>query len=354
MIFDMDYRPEDLDLAAFDPIEILEPAIFGADEAKNQFAESRNTASQEPVSMMELRHLRSFLVVAEELNFNRASRRLYLSQPGLTAQIQRLESDLGVPLFVRGSRTALTVAGTLLVEEAKQTLARAATARERVLRASRGEIGRLRIGFVSTAALEIVPSFTYEFRRRFPGITLDLIRRATNCQVNDLLTGNLDVGFVRLPVEKEELTLAKIHSEPFVVILREGHPLATKDNFSLKSLTNSDLVAYERAGAPGFFDSILKGCRNAGFTPKNIHEVRNMSTAVALVAAGEGVAIVPRSVALAQAKGITVRPVPEIAHASEIAIAKRTSANSAVGDAFYEFATQPQRLANGMTLRTTS
>ena len=137
---------------------------------------------------MELRNLESFVAVAEQLSFVRAAERLHLSQPALSAQIQKLEEEIGVQLLFRNKRTVrLTDAGRVFLAEAHATLARAQQAVERAQKADRGEIGRLRIGFVSSAALAIVPAIAVVFRRQFPGVTLDLMNLRTNSQLKNLV-----------------------------------------------------------------------------------------------------------------------------------------------------------------------
>lgn len=293
---------------------------------------------------MELRHLRSFLAVAEALSFVRASERLHLSQPALTAQIQQLEEELGLLLFIRNKRSVrLSDAGVVFVDEARETLARAAKAIERVRKASLGEIGQLRIGFVSSAALEIVPKIVVAFQTRYPLVELDLINLRSSTQLEQLSANGLDVGFVRLPVNYKGLDFLPIHKEPFVVVLPVHHGLATKSKFSLGDLREERFVAYGRKWAPGFFDQIVSLCSAAGFTPNIVQETGEMYTAIALVAAGQGVAILPRSVVLAQGRGVVVKNLPG-ALRSEIAIAVKEGQQSRLVGNFISLARRPKIL----------
>lgn len=272
---------------------------------------------------MEFRHLKSFLAVAEALSFVRASEKLHLSQPALTAQIQNLEEELGLKLFLRNKRSVhLTDAGVVFVEEARETLARAAKAIERVQKASRGEVGQLRIGFVSSAALEIVPAIAVAFRKRYPLVELDLMNLRTSTQLEQLSAKTLDIGFVRLPADRKGLEFTRIHKEPFVAILPEQHALNGKKTFSLDDLQEERFVTYGRKWAPGFFDQTISICSAFGFTPNIVQETGEMHTAIALVAAGQGVAILPRSVVLAQGRGIVMKNI-STAIRSEIAIVTR-------------------------------
>jgi DNA-binding transcriptional LysR family regulator len=266
--------------------------------------------------VIELKHLASFVAVADHLSFVRAARQLHISQPALTAQIHNLEEELGVQLFTRNRRmVSLTEVGNIFLTEARATLNRAALAVERARRAARGEIGRLTIGFVSCAALEIVTRIVIAFRKKNPDVSLELINLATASQIKGLIGKSIDIGFLRLPLSHEDLKITVIHREGFVIVLPRGHRLA--------QLQNEPFVAYSRRWAPGFFDSVVQLCTREGFSPNIVQETAEMYTAVALVAAGAGVAILPRSVALAQSARIAMKLLPLSIGVSEIAIATR-------------------------------
>ena len=179
---------------------------------------------------MELRHLRSFLAVADTLNFGRAAERLHLSQPALSLQIRSLEEAIGVRLLERNRRkTTLTPAGVLFREDATDVLTRVDRAMHHARLAASGQVGSLRIGFISTAAREIVPSIVREFREAHPDVDLWLRNILTMDQVRLLEAGTLDLGFLRLPVEGHpELDIVTVHEEPFVLILPLSHRLAKK------------------------------------------------------------------------------------------------------------------------------
>jgi DNA-binding transcriptional LysR family regulator len=290
---------------------------------------------------MELKHLTSFIAVAEQLSFVRAADRLYLSQPALTGQIQRLEEDLGVQLLTRNRRSVkLTDAGKVFLVEARATLLRARQAADRAQKAARGEIGRLRIGFVSSAALEIVPGIVVAFRKQHPDITLDLMSLRTVSQINKLISKTLDVGFLRLPLSNEQLRTTVIHREPFVLVLPKGHPRSRDKQVRIAHLRNEKFVAYGRRWAPGFFDSVTQMCVKQGFSPNIVQETGEMYTAIALIAAGVGVAILPKSVVLAQSKNIVMKPLAGSIPVSEIAIATRAGNNSLIVRSFIELAAE--------------
>jgi DNA-binding transcriptional LysR family regulator len=288
---------------------------------------------------MELKNLKSFVAVAEQLSFIRGARLLHISQSALSEQIQKLEEELGVPLLIRDRRSVkLTAAGIVFLAEARATLERAKQAVERVQKAARGEIGRLRIGFVSSAALEIVPGIVVAFRSQFPAVSLDLTNLRTSSQVKGLISGSIDVGFVRLPLSHDQLTIRVVHREPFVVVLPHGHSLANETQIRLVQLQNEQFVAYARRWAPGFYDAVIQMCTRQGFSPEIIQETGEMYTAIALVAAGAGIAILPRSVVLAQSRNVVMKPLPSSAGLSEIAIAVRRFDNSSLVESFIQAA----------------
>jgi DNA-binding transcriptional LysR family regulator len=287
---------------------------------------------------MELKHLVSFIAVAEQLSFVRAARQIHLSQPALSGQIQRLEEELGVTLLERNRRSVkLTDAGRVFLAEARLTLKAAEQAAERARSAARGEVGRLRIAFVSSAALEIVPELVLAFRKQHPGVRLELTNLRTVSQVKSLLQETLDVGLVRMPLEHPRLKIQAVHREPFVIVLPRDHPRARR-KVSLADLREEGFIAYGRRWAPGFYDAVIGMCRAAGYSPRIVQETAEMYTAIALVAAGAGVAVLPRSVVLAQSARVVMKPLPETAGVSEIAIATRANEPSALVTSFVSFA----------------
>ena len=284
---------------------------------------------------MELKSLRSFVTVAEQLSFIRSARLLHLSQSALTEQIKKLEEELGVLLLIRDRRSVkLTQAGLVFLAEARATLTRARQAAERVQKAARGEMGKLRIGFVSSAALEIVPGIVVAFRTQFPGVTLDLMNLRTSSQIKALMTGSIDIGFLRLPLSNDGLAIRVIHREPFVLVLPGDHRLAHEPNVRLDQVQHEKFVAYGRRWAPGFYDAVIQMCTRDGFSPEIVQETGEMYTAAALVAAGVGIAILPRSVVLAQPRNVVLKELPSSAGSSEIAIAVRTLDNSSLIESF--------------------
>jgi DNA-binding transcriptional LysR family regulator len=275
---------------------------------------------------MELRHLKSFLAVADTLNFTRAATLLHLSQPALTAHVQQLEAELGIQLFLRNRRSvALTPAGESLHRDAASILHLLRDAELRAQRISRGEAGHLRIGFVASAAIDLVPSIVLAFRRQYPQVTLELMNVRSSDQITQLEDGRLDAGFLRLPIPHKLLHITPIHKEPFVLAAPPGHPLATMPEFHPRDAQSAEFLAYARRWAPGFFDLWSGIFERAGFTPHIIQETGEMSTLLALVSAGAGVAVVPRGLAAGSGQKIVMRALPPRSPLSEIGFAIRAA-----------------------------
>jgi len=280
---------------------------------------------------MEFRQIKSFLALAESLSFTKASQQIYLTQPALSTQIRNLERELGVILFDRTRhKVEITEAGRVFQAEARELTELAARALRRTRQASRGEVGLLRIGYVSSAALEIVPPLIRDFRGAFPEVQIELQNMRTTEQAEALREKRIDVGFLRLPHPDPDLRVAAIHRESFVAVFAKSHRLAGARRFSLAALAREEFVAYGRRYAPGFYDQILKACHDAGFSPKVIQETGEMHTTIALIGAGLGVGILPLAPVAAQPRDITYRKLPASFPKSEIGIVTRRDETSRV------------------------
>jgi DNA-binding transcriptional LysR family regulator len=254
---------------------------------------------------MELRHLHYFIAVAEELNFSRAAQRLHIAQPPLSHQIRQLEAELGFQLFHRTKRTVkLTEAGQVFFKEAQKILRQLDQAIQVGRQTSRGEFGQLMIGFVSSAAHNVLPAILQGFRRRSPSVTLELRELTTNQQLQWLREGRIDIGFVRPPVEEEGVNWEVIFRESLMVALPEAHPLGNLERVSLRSLSHEPFILFPRSLAPGLYDPIISLCQQAGFSPILAQEAIQMQTIVSLVAAQMGIAIVPESMQNFQRQGV--------------------------------------------------
>jgi DNA-binding transcriptional LysR family regulator len=286
---------------------------------------------------MELRHLRYFVAVAEELHFGRAAKRLRISQPPLSQQIAALERELGVKLFERGWRTALTHAGRMMLPEARATLAQAERAARRARSADRGEIGSLSIGFVRSATYRALPVSLRAFRDKVPDVELSLHSLSTLGQLDAFEEGRIDVGFLfRLPRQpmSDWLSLRTVSREPLVAGLPEGHPSARKEKVPLGDLWRDRLLVWARSAGAGTFDRIMALCREAGFSPERVQELSHWQTIAQLVAAGVGVSLQIGDPLLLKSYGVVYRAVDRPEACWELAVAHRNDDHSPVAEAF--------------------
>src|SRR3984885_731896 len=218
--------------------------------------------------LLELRHLRYFVAVAEELHFSRAAKRLHMAQPPLSQQIRKLEQYIGHPLFTRNSRTvALTQAGEMLLERSRYLLRRLEDDLETVRRVGRGEIGTLTIGFIGSAMLTVLPTLIGSYRRRFPKVDLRLRELTTSSLVDAIRQGAVDLGFLRDAGPTEGLMVEQVIAERFVVALAEAHPLASRKKLSLAELKGEPLILFARELGPMAWDKTIALCETSGFRP---------------------------------------------------------------------------------------
>jgi len=270
---------------------------------------------------VELRHLRYFVAVGETLHFGHAAERLRIAQPPLSQQIRRLEEELGVRLLYRTSRhVELTDAGRLFLIEARRTLVQADRAASIAMRADRGEVGRLTIGYMASAELSVFPTILPAFRKRHPGVFIVLQILPPREQFQGLRAGRLQAGFVRLPVTDRTLSVVPVFREPLVAVLPESHALARPRTVSLRALRNETLVLFPREHAPGYYDFLMRTCRQSGLDPKLVHESEKLQTIVSLVAMGRGVSLMPRCVVNLTRKGVVCRPLRPRAPDTELGL----------------------------------
>ncbi len=246
--------------------------------------------------MIEFRHLQSFLAVAEQLHFGRAAEQLHITQPPLTRQIQQLEELLGgVTLFDRSRRrVALTEAGELFVDEARLLIDQLARSVERTQCVARGESGRVRVGFISTADYSVLPGLLKAFTSRYPGVRVDLLELTGDEQLRRLSDGTIDVGILIPEQNDASLGWMPIYRERLVAVVPREHPLARRAGaISGKALRGESFVLFPRSLAPSLYDKIISYLDRAGFTPRISQEARQMQTIIGLVAGGMGVSVVP-------------------------------------------------------------
>lgn len=271
---------------------------------------------------MELRHLRYFVAVAEELHFGRAAERLRMAQPPLSQQIKRLEEELGVELLRRTKRRVeLTEAGEAFLREASLALSQVDVAAEAARRADRGETGTLSVGFVGSAAYEVLPEILKAFRERYPEVEVGLEELTTAQQVRALGEGRIEVGFVRPPVGEDGLEVETVLREPLVAVLPSDHPLSGQEDVSLGALAEEPFVMTPRRLGPSFYDRIVGACREAGFSPRVVQEAIQMQTIIGMVAAGIGVALVPASEGNLSRRGVVYKPIHDEGLEVELAMA---------------------------------
>lgn len=287
---------------------------------------------------MELRHLRYFVAVAEDLHFGRAARRLGMTQPPLSQQIQALEAEIGVDLFRRSRRHVdLTAAGHAFLREARAILAHAERAAETARRVARGVAGQIRVGFVGSATYDdFVPSILRSFRESHPGVELVLTEMTTAQQVDELRRRTLDVGFVRPPAGGGAIVAEPIRRERLYAALPSNHRLAALPVIALSDLSDSPFVMLPQRLSLGLNDQIVSLCREAGFEPLVVQEAAEMHTIVSLVAAGIGVSVVPDSARNLRAKTVAYVPFGNPEASTEMAVTYRRDDDSPVVHAFID------------------
>jgi DNA-binding transcriptional LysR family regulator len=249
--------------------------------------------------LMEIRQIRSFLSVAETLHFGRSARLLHLSQPALSLQIKSLEDELGLELLKRNRQgTILTEAGRVFRDSAAIALEQLEAATRKAQWAASGKLGRIRIGFISTAGHEIVPNLMRRFHKLYPEVEFSLRNVLTSEQVEKIQNGALDVGFLRLPLGQiHGVEITTVHSEPLVAVVPFNHDLARAKEVRLQDLRGEKFVMYERSYAPGFHDFLIGILSRAGVVPDVSQTAGEMSTLISLVDSGMGVALLPESAA---------------------------------------------------------
>ena len=278
---------------------------------------------------MELRHLRSFVVLAEELHFTRAARRLNLSQPPLSRQIALLEQTVGTLLFRRTKRhVELTPAGKAFLESTKTLLQNLDASVEEARRVARGEIGRLTVGMVGSAAYSVLPRIVRAFRERHPAVHLGFQSLTNTGQIEALHDGRIDVGLVRLPVRSDGIATHRLAAEAFIVALPSGHPAARPKTVSLRTLASEPFLIAPREAAVGYYDDIMALCGRAGFTPRVAHEASPFATLIGLVGSGLGVAIVPASMEQIRLPEVVYRRLSDKAAKTTFALAVRDNERS--------------------------
>lgn len=262
---------------------------------------------------MDLRHLRTFVAIAEEQSFTRAATRLRIAQPPLSRQLQQLEAELGVTLIERGGRPVrLTEAGRILFEQSVQILDRVAEMRAIARRMTQARLGRFSIGFVPSTLYGYLPAILRDFRAARPDTEITVLELTSIEQVAALKEGRIDVGFGRIPFDDAAITRELLRNERLVAALPDGHALLGKQGLlRLDDLVDDPMIVYPRAPRPSYADQVIALFRARGLRPAALQEVRELQTALGLVAAGLGVCLVPASVQRLQREGVSYRALDE-------------------------------------------
>jgi DNA-binding transcriptional LysR family regulator len=297
---------------------------------------------------MELRHLRYFIAVAEELHFTRAAARLHIGQPPLSQQIQALEKEVGAQLFERSKRwVRLTEAGKFFLDDARKILALSDRAMATARRASIGEIGELRVGFTSSMPFTIILQRVVNlYRQRYPQVTLSLQEMSSARQIEAINHRTLDLGFIRPPEIglPDSLDVITLRHDPLLLVMPGDHRLARKKSVKLSELAGEAFVMYSKDVGTGIYAQIEQLCRQAGFEPRIVQEAREASTIIGLVAAGCGVSILPESFQCIQMPGVSYRKISDPNATTALMLATRSGESAPLVDAFFQLAIESGEL----------
>lgn len=285
---------------------------------------------------MDLRHLKYFLAVAEELNIGRAAARLHISQPPLTRQIKALEEELGVELFVRTPKgVELTQAGEMFKEEAHNIRMLVEAATDRVQRAGEGKLGRLDVGIFGSGIYGVIPELLEAFRAELPGVNIVLHTMTKNEQIDALRQRRITVGFNRMTPPLPDIGRELVTTERVLVALHEAHPLARQAAVSLRALKNEPLVLFPSMGRPNFIDKVIELCKQQGFEASVAQEVGDAVTGIALVASGYGASFIPESITTLKMPRVVYRPLADTPQAFiDLSVLYRATDNSPLLRAF--------------------
>ncbi len=286
----------------------------------------------------ELRHLRYFVAVAEELHFGRAAARAGVAQPALSQQVRRLEAAVGAELLVRSTRSvALTPAGAALLPHARRALSEARQGVAAAGRAARGEIGHLTVGFIETAAVALVPAAVRSFRARHPNVSLTLRELPVDAQLAGVRARTLDLGVVRAPVEADDLEIVPLSDDHLLIATPQSHPLAERGSATAQDLLGESLVALSREVVPGLHDQVIALFAAHGRPAQIAQEANSIQAVMGLVAAGLGIAVLPSSLRSVSREGIVFVELEPVAVSALEAVSRRDETSPLV-PAFLEAA----------------
>jgi DNA-binding transcriptional LysR family regulator len=278
---------------------------------------------------MELRQLKYFITVAEELNFRRAAERLFMEQPPLSRQIRQLEDELNVELFHRSTRgVMLTQAGQAFLDEARLTLSQAERAAHVAQQVGQGK--KLKIGLSICAFNRMLPEIIQAYRQQSPDVVVTLTEMSTEAQIQALLSNAIDIGFVHAPISHPALLMVTLLSEPLVVALPPDHPLIHQEEINMQSLESEPFMVCPEAVKPDLYAQIMQLCQQAGFSPRIVQEASPPEVLLGLVASGMGISLVATGAETRHSAGVVYRPLTTPSPTLETAAAWRKQSNSLV------------------------
>jgi DNA-binding transcriptional LysR family regulator len=293
---------------------------------------------------MDIRQLRYFVAVAEELNFSRAAERLHMSQPPLSQQVKAMEEELGTVLLERTRRKVeLTEPGRLFLEHARSMISQMDGAGDAVRRAARGEAGEIRIAFTGSVPMaEPFPRFIQAFRERHPGVRVEMGHQSSGAQLQALADRHIDVGFLRPShhfVAGADVAVRRIWEDELKVVLPAGHRLArARGGVRVADLAEEPFILFPRGIGCGLYDHVMTLCSQAGFAPRIVQEAREGVTILALVAAGTGISILPDTYRHASIPGTVLCPLASPAAKSRLLLAWRAAEKSPLVKRFVSMA----------------
>ncbi|OBZ22207.1 LysR family transcriptional regulator [Pseudomonas protegens] len=260
-----------------------------------------------------IRHLWLFLAVAEEQNFSRAAKRLGMSQSPLTEQIQVLEHALKVKLFDRSRRGAqLTPVGAAILPAVRKFAEQLERLELAVHEAVAGQTGLLTIGAITSAMLDVLPPLIEQLKADYPQLTVSVREIDSVEAIPALEAGDIDLAFARLEGDLgASVRSLPLTEDRLAVALPADHPLASRSRISLSSLANEPLVMFSRRVSPVYFDNLIATCRDSGFSPRVLHEVRSVASQIAFVSCGQGIALVPASLKTVAPDNVVLRPLSQ-------------------------------------------
>lgn len=271
---------------------------------------------------MNLRHVRYFVAVAEELSFTRAAARCHIEQAPLSRAVKKLEQELNLELLLRNTRSVqLTAAGRVFLESAKIALEEFERGVTRAANAQKGVTGELNIAHVGSTVYELLPSIIHQFKADYPLVSLRIKQLTSREQLLQLMTGDVDVGFVRSRPEEKELAAFRLFSEPFLCAVSKEHPLASEARTSISLLANCPFVTMMSSPPPSLYQQVLGICAKAGFQPQIVQEVEDVESIVGLVSSGIGVALVPASLRNLSIRTVRYLPLIDVQDQADVWLA---------------------------------